>query len=213
MKNKINLVQWAFDYHKIVILVVSCLIAFGIYSLDGINKNEFPNFTIRQGIVAAVYPGKSAEEIEMELTKPLEKYIFSFKEVKKAKTKSFSRNGICIIQIELNDDIGDKDTFWNKFKHGINTFKSSLPKGVLAVRVIDDFGDTSALLIAMESSDKTYKELDGYMKALEDRLYTIESVGRLNVIGKMNEQISIYLDNKTPCLIRYKRQDNCDESV
>ena len=196
MKNKRNLVQLAFDYHKIVILVVSCLIAFGIYSLDGINKNEFPNFTIRQGIVAAVYPGKSAEEIEMELTKPLEKYIFSFKEVKKSKTKSFSRDGMCIIQIELNDDIGDKDTFWNKFKHGINTFKSSLPKGVLAVRVIDDFGDTSALLIAMESSDKTYKELDEYMKALEDRLYTIESVGRLNVIGKMNEQISIYLDNK-----------------
>ena len=196
MNKKNNFVEIAMKYHKIVILVICCLIAFGMYSLKSINKNEFPNFTIRQGVVVAVYPGKSSEEIEEQLTKPLEKYIFSYKEVKKAKTKSYSRNGMCIIQLELNDDIKDKEAFWSKFKHGVNTFKSSLPKGVLALQVIDDFGDTSALLIAMESEDKTYRELEEYTKALEEKLYTIESVGRLNVVGKMNEQISIYADTK-----------------
>jgi multidrug efflux pump subunit AcrB len=32
-------------------------VALGIYGLANINKNEFPDFTIRQGIVVAVYPG------------------------------------------------------------------------------------------------------------------------------------------------------------
>ena len=74
-------------------------------------------------------------------------------------------------------------------------FKSSLPQNVMAVVVKDDFGDTSSLLITMESQDKTYRELSQYMDRLQDRLRTIESVGRLTVSGMQEEQISVTLDN------------------
>lgn len=192
------MVEWAMHYRQIVIMIASCFVAFGIYSLGKMNKNEFPDFTVRQGIVIAVYPGASSQDVEEQVTKPLEDYIFTYKEVKKEKTKSYSRNGLSIIQVELNDDISgtDKDNFWSKFKLGINTFKSSLPSGVLAVQVQDDFGDTSALLVTMESKDKTYRELNDYMDDLQDRLRKIESVGRLSVSGMQKEQISIYLDNE-----------------
>lgn len=196
-KKKRNIVEWAMHYRQIVIMVACCLVAFGVYGLADMNKNEFPDFTVRQGVVVAVYPGVSAQDIEEQLTKPLENYIFSYKEVKKEKTKSYSRNGMAIIQIELNDDVSgtDKDNFWSKFKHGINTFKAQLPSGVLALMVQDDFGDTSALLITMESKDKTYRELNDYMDDLKDRLRRIESIGRMNVLGMQKEQISIYLDS------------------
>ncbi len=154
-KKKRNIVEATMHYHSIVILITSCLIAFGVYGLANMNKNEFPDFTIRQGVVIAVYPGATAEDIEGQVTKPLEDYIFTYKEVKKAKTKSYSRNGMSIIQMELNDELTDKDEFWSKFKHGINTFKSQLPRGVIALQVNDDFGDTSALLITMESKGRT----------------------------------------------------------
>ena len=197
IKKKRNIVEWAMHYRQIVIMVTCCLVAFGIYGLTDMNKNEFPDFTVRQGVVVAVYPGVSAQDVEEQLTKPLENYIFSYKEVKKEKTKSYSRNGMAIIQIELNDDVSgtDKDNFWSKFKHGINTFKAQLPSGVLALMVQDDFGDTSALLITMESKDKTYRELNDYMDDLKDRLRRIESIGRMNVTGMQKEQISIYLDS------------------
>ena len=39
-KKKRNLVQWAMDYHQIVILITCVLIAFGIYGLNRINKND-----------------------------------------------------------------------------------------------------------------------------------------------------------------------------
>lgn len=195
---KRNIVEWAMHYRQIVMMVAFCLVAFGIYGLANMNKNEFPDFTVRQGVVVGVYPGVSAQDVEEQLTKPLEDYIFSYKEVKKEKTKSYSRNGMAIIQIELNDDISanDKDNFWSKFKHGINTFKTQLPSGVMALMVQDDFGDTSALLITMESEDKTYRELNDYMDELKDKLRRIESIGRMNVIGMQKEQISIYLDSE-----------------
>ncbi len=196
MENKKrNFVEWAMHYRQIIILLTCCLMAFGIYSLPQMRKNEFPDFTIRQGMVVAVAPGNSAREMSEQVAKPLEEYIFSYKEVKKEKTFSQSRDGIVYIQVQLNDDINDKDAFWSKFKHGVATFKSQLPDNVLALQVLDDFGDTSALLIAMESDDKTYRELNEYMDRLQDRLRLIPSVGRMTVSGMQKEQISVYVDN------------------
>ena len=194
-EKKRNLVEWAMHYRQIVILLTCCLMAFGVFGLADMKKNEFPDFTVRQGIVAAVCPGYTAEEAEEQVAKPLEEYIFSYKEVKKAKTHSTSQDGMVVIQVQLNDELNNKDEFWSKFKHGINDFKAQLPSGVLAVQVMDDFGDTSALLITMESDDKTYRELNDYMDDLKDRLRRIETVGRMTVYGMQQEQISVYLDN------------------
>ncbi len=194
MEKKRGIVEWAMHYRQIVILVTCCLVAFGIYSLPEMQKNEFPDFTIRQGMVVAVAPGNTVEEMVEQVTKPLEDYIFTYKEVKKEKTFSTTRDGMVFIQVELNDDLNNKDEFWSKFKHGVATFKSQLPSNVLAIQVMDDFGDTSALLITMESKDKTYRELHGYMDELKDRLRRIKSVGRLTVSGERKEQISVYLD-------------------
>lgn len=192
---KSNFVEWAMRYRQIVILCVACLVAFGVYSLPQMRKNEFPDFTIRQGVVVAVAPGNTAREMVEQVAKPLEDYIFSYKEVKKEKTFSRSRDGIVYIQVQLNDELNNKDEFWSKFKHGISDFKSRLPSNVQAVQVMDDFGDTSALLIAMESEEKTYRELDDYMDALQERLRRIPSVGRMSVSGMLHEQISVYIDN------------------
>lgn len=194
MNKKRNVVEWAMHYRQIIILVTCCLIAFGIYSLPRMQKNEFPDFTIRQGMVIAVAPGNTVDEMVEQVTKPLEDYIFTYKEVKKEKTFSTTRDGIAFIQVELIDELTNKDEFWSKFKHGVAGFKAQLPSNVLAVQVMDDFGDTSALLVTMESRDKTYRELSDYMDDLKDRLRKINSVGRLTVSGERQEQISIYLD-------------------
>lgn len=193
-KKKRNAVEWAMHYRQIIILVVCCLVAFGIYSLPEMRKNEFPDFTVRQGIVVAVAPGNTAQEMLEQVTKPLEEYIFTYKEVRKEKTFSKSRDGIVYIQVQLNDDIMDKDAFWSKFRHGVDGFKAQLPSNVIALQVMDDFGDTSALLITMESGDKTYRELEDYMDGLQDRLRRINSVGRMTVSGMQREQISVYFD-------------------
>ena len=194
-EKKMSLQEWSMHYRQIIILLVSCLVALGIYGLVNINKNEFPDFTIRQGIVVAVYPGVTAQEMEEQVTKPLEKYIFTYKEVKKEKTVSYSKDGLSIIQVELNDELMNKDEFWSKFKHGVQGFKMQLPDGVLAIQVNDDFGDTSALLLAMESQDKTYRELNDYMNSLIDSLRMIPSVGKMTVFGLQHDQISIYLNS------------------
>ena len=48
--------------------------------------------------------------------------------------------------------------------------------------VNDDFGDTSALLIAMESDQKDYRQMNTYMDELEDRLRRIEALANVRKI-------------------------------
>ena len=101
-----------------------------------------------------------------------------------------------IVFVELNDDVRNSDEFWSKLNDGLANLKMQLPSGVLALMSNSDFGDTSALLITLESDHKTYRELEEYLNELESRLRRIESVSKLRHYGLQKEQISIYLDKE-----------------
>ncbi|WP_243349737.1 efflux RND transporter permease subunit [Parabacteroides sp. FAFU027] len=193
---KISVVELAMRHRQIVLLITAILLIFGVFALIKMPKQEFPSFTIRQGLVVGVYPGATSAEVEEQLAKPLERFLFSYKEIKKEKTYSQSRDGIVYVYVELNDNVKDKDEFWSKFKHGLSQFRAELPSGVLALIANDDFGDTSALLISLESKDKTYHQLENYLDELESRLRRIKSVSNLRHYGLQREQISIYLDKE-----------------
>lgn len=180
--------------YRITLLIVGLMVLLGIYGLDKMPKAEFPDFTLRTGVVVGIYPGATSEEVESQLVKPLERYLFTFKEVNRAKTVSTSQNGLCSVMVELNDDVSNKDEVWSKIKHGINSFKALLPKGVVDVVVNDEFGDTSALLVAVESDSRSYRELDKYCELIGDRLRQLPSVSNVRVLGNLKEQIVINVD-------------------
>ena len=144
MKKKRGIIELAMRYNQITLLLIFLLVLLGIYGLVKMPKQEFPEFIIRQGVVVGVYPGATSSEVEEQLAKPLERYLFTFKEVKKKKTYSMSRDGLVYVMVELNDDVNNKDEVWSKIKLGLQNFKSQLPAGVLALIANDDFGDTSA---------------------------------------------------------------------
>ena len=188
--------RWPLEHYSISLLIVAILFVMGIYGMYVMPKDEFPHATIRQGVVVAVYPGATSEEVEQQVARPLERYLFTFGEVNRAKTTTTSQNGLCIMMVKLNDDVNNKDEVWSKIKHGLNQYKPSLPSGVLAVVVNDDFGNTSALLIAIESDQRSYRELKQYSDDLSDRLRRIPSVANVKLFGEQKEQISLYIDRQ-----------------
>ena len=191
-----NWLRWPLEHYSISLLIILILFVMGIYGMYVMPKDEFPHATIRQGVVVAVYPGATSEEVEQQVARPLERYLFTYGEVNRTKTTTTSQNGMCIVMVKLNDDVNNKDEVWSKIKHGLNTFKSSLPAGVLAVVVNDDFGNTSALLIAVESGQRSYRELKDYSDRLSDRLRRIPSVANVKLFGEQKEQISLYVDRQ-----------------
>ena len=195
MHGQRNHIETAIRKHRLVSFIVMALVLFGIWSLPRMNKDEFPQFTIRQGVVAAVYPGATAQEVEDQVTKPLERYLFTFPEVSKSTTFSETEDGMAYIYVDLRVDVRDKDEVWSKIKHGLNLFKTaSLPPGVLAIVVVDDFGNTSSMLLAIESEERTPRELEAFAEQLCDRLRTIPEMGKVKIEGVQQEEIALTVD-------------------
>ena len=193
---QMNWLKWPLEHYSITLLIIAILFVMGIFGMYTMPKDEFPHATIRQGVVVAVYPGATSEEVEQQVARPLERYLFTFGEVNRTKTTTTSQSGMCIVMVKLNDNVDNKDEVWSKIKHGLNTFKPQLPAGVLAIVVNDDFGNTSALLIAIESSQRSYRELKQYSDDLSDRLRRIPSVANVKLFGEQKQQISLYIDRQ-----------------
>jgi len=163
----------------------------GVIALQKMPRNEFPQFTIRQGVIVGVYPGATSTEVEAQLTKVVENYIFGYQEIKKAKTYSHSKEGIMYIFVELNDNVKNADQFWSKLKHGLSEIKMHLPTGVLALIANSDFGDTSALLITLSSDTRSYKQLEEELKKLETLCRKITATSKIKHYGLQKEKIFI----------------------
>jgi len=170
--------------------------AVGIYSLFTMPRREDPKITVPQGLVVAYYPGATAAQVEEQVTKKIEQYLFQYEEILKTKTYSTSRDGIAIINVCLNDNVKKQDIFWNKLRHQLMIAKAiDLPQGVMGPIVNSDFGDTEAMLISIESDQASYSQLNDYAKILEDNLRTIKATSKVKRIGEQNEQITVYFNS------------------
>jgi len=201
IKNKTDIIEAAMRNRNIIVLVTAVLMVFGIVALNKMPRNEFPQFTIRQGVIVGVYPGATSAEVEAQLTKVVENYIFGYQEVRKEKTTSLSREGMMYIFVELNDNVKNADQFWSKLKHGLDELKMTLPTGVLALVANSDFGDTAAELITLSSDTKSYKELEEQLKKLESECRKIQASSKIKHYGLQMEKI--YVNVKPEMLNEY----------
>jgi multidrug efflux pump subunit AcrB/outer membrane protein TolC len=188
-----NPAKFSLRYPAVALILTAMAVAVGIYGFLYMPRTEDPTITIRTGLVLALYPGATSEQVEKQVTRTLEKHIFKFAEVRKAKTFSTSRPGLTIINVELEDYVKNADVVWSKIRNEMIevSAKKELPEGVLGPIVDSDFGDTVALLIAIHGKRYGYRELRDYLDTIEDQLRTIPEVGKLAAYGEQGEQIRI----------------------
>ena len=189
-----RLVLGAIKNRNIVDLFLFLLIGLGIVGLVTMNKDEFPTFEIKQGLIAAVYPGADVHQVEEELGKPLEQMLFSMSEISRPQTKVVNKDGMCYIYTDLTVPSSQKTETWSKIKLKIDSFKQTLPPGVLAIVVLDDFSSLTSVLISIEAPDKGYAELNELARDLSDRLREIPELANASIIGEQSEEFAVIAD-------------------
>lgn len=185
-------IQFSLRYPPVTLILTALIVFIGIHAFLKMQRTEDPAITIRTGIVAAMYPGATSEQVEKQVTKTLEKHIFKFPEVRKEKTYSTSRPGVVVINVELEDNIKNADQFWAKLRHEMDLVRSTeLPGGVLGPVVNSDFGDTVAMLVAVHGKRYGYRELQDYVDKIHDEMRTVRQVGKLATYGNQLEEVWI----------------------
>ncbi len=189
-----RIVSGAIKNRNIVNLFLFLLIGLGIVGLVTMNKDEFPTFEIKQGLIAAVYPGADVHQVEEEVGKPLEQMLFSMSEISRPQTKVVNKDGMCYIYTDLTVPSSQKTETWSKIKLKIDSFKQTLPPGVLAIVVLDDFSNLTSVLISIEAPDKGYAEMNELARDLSDRLREIPELANASIIGEQSEEFAVIAD-------------------
>lgn len=193
-KERTDFVASAMRHKNITLLLVVVMMLAGIFSLVKIPKNEFPQFNIPVGLMVAVYPGASELEVERQLARPMEEFLWTFKEINKQRTKTICVNNACVAMISLDNSVTDQNAFWSKMKSRLTLLKAKLPDGVADLVVNDEFGESSSMLLTLESEGKSYREMGDYVDGLSDKLRTVPGLANIVRMGGQKEQLSIYLD-------------------
>jgi multidrug efflux pump subunit AcrB len=197
-----NFVKASLRNRQVTITVFLLMFSFGVYSLITMPRREDPKITMPAGLVIAYFPGADAAQVEDQVTRKLEEYLFQYEEVHKEKTYSITSDGMVEIHVWLNDNVRKPDIFWSKLRHQLLVIKSlEMPEGVRGPVVNAEFGDTESMIIAIESDEADYTMISDYLTKMEDRLRTIPAVSKLKKIGEQKEQISVTFSSEK--LVQY----------
>ncbi|OPY84822.1 MAG: Cobalt-zinc-cadmium resistance protein CzcA [Smithella sp. PtaU1.Bin162] len=187
-----NFIKKSLKYPQVTISIMLLTFLVGLYSLIYMPRREDAKILMRIGQVIAYYPGANSLQVEEQVTRKLEQYLFQYEEVRKEKTISTTRDGAVVINVWLNDDVENVDIFWSKLNHQMLVLKAvNLPPGVQGPFVNYEFGDTEALLVGIEMDHPDYAQLRDYVQKLEDSLKTIKAVSKIKRIGEQKEQLVI----------------------
>ncbi|MFH4663883.1 efflux RND transporter permease subunit [Vibrio cidicii] len=168
----------------------------GTAAFFGLGRLEDPAFTIKDAMVVTSYPGATPQQVEEEVTYPLEKAIQQLPYVDEV--NSLSSRGLSQITVSMKKNYGPNDLpqIWDELRRKVNDLKGQLPPGVNAPQVIDDFGDVYGILLAITGEGYSYKELLDYVDYLRRELELVDGVSKVSVSGQQQEQVFIEVSMK-----------------
>src|SRR3954471_21595751 len=112
-----NPVRSALQNRAVVLVLTAFAVLLGVRALLTMPRREDPKITIRTGLVLARYPGATPLQVEQQVTRRIEDRLFRHAEVRKAKTFSTSRDGIVVVNVELEESVKDPNRFWAMLRH------------------------------------------------------------------------------------------------
>ncbi len=190
----VNLAEWAIRHKQIVYFFIAAILMGGVWSYFHLGRSEDPDFTIRQMVVTAAWPGATAEEITEQVTDPLEKKLQDTRGLDYL--KSFTHDGKTIIYVNLLDSVPAEDvqTRWHEVRNMVNDVWGTLPAGVVGPVINDRFDDVYGSIYAVTGDGFSWEEKRKYAEALRQRLLSVEDVQRVDLLGVQEQTIYVEMD-------------------
>ena len=167
-------------------LCFAAVIIFGIFSLVKLPIDLYPDIDTNTIMVMTYYNGASAEDIENNVTRPLENTLNSVEHLKHVTSNSRENVSVITLQFEYGYDI---DVLTNNVRDKLDMVSSSLP--VLFKFSTDMIPIMLLSVEAQESQKALYKILD---EVVANPLARIDGVGTVSISGAPEREINVYMD-------------------
>ena len=177
------------------IMTTLCFVAvviMGLFSLVKLPIDLLPDIETNTIMVITMYPGASAEDIEQNVTKPLENTLNSVEHLKHISSNSRENTSVITLEFEFGYDI---DVLTNDVRDKLDMVESSLPDGIMNPIIFKFSTDMIPIcLLSVEAKES----MAGLYKILDDNvvnpLARIDGVGSVSVSGAPKREIHVYCD-------------------
>lgn len=168
----------------------------GTVAYFGLGQLEDPEFTLKKAMVITLYPGASPQQVEEEVTFPIENAIQQLPYVDYV--TSISSPGKSQITVEMKSSYRKQDLrqIWDELRRKINDQASSMPSGVYPSKIMDDFGDVYGVMYAVTGDGYSYDELKDYVDYLKRELVLVEGVSKVTVGGEQQAQVMVEISTR-----------------
>lgn len=171
-------------------LVILCLIVFGIQSVLGAKLELMPSMDMPMLIISTIYPGASPEDVNDLVTTEIEDNIGSLNGIKTVQSTSMENASIVIVQYEYGKDMDDA---YDDLKKKIDQVEADLPDDCQTPMVVEmNLDDMASVYLAV--NHKTEPNLYNYVNnTLVPEFEKISTVTDVDVSGGQEEYVKIEL--------------------
>ncbi len=168
----------------------------GTVAYFGLGQLEDPEFTLKKAMVITLYPGASPQQVEEEVTFPIENAIQQLPYVDYV--TSISSPGKSQITVEMKSNYRKQDLrqIWDELRRKINDQAASMPAGIYPSQILDDFGDVYGVMYAITGDGYSYDELKDYVDYLKRELVLVEGVSKVTVGGEQQAQVMVEISTR-----------------
>jgi HAE1 family hydrophobic/amphiphilic exporter-1 len=164
----------------------------GLFSLSKLPIDLLPDIETNTIMVMTSYQGASAQDIEQNITRPLENTLNSVEHLKHISSNSRENISIITLEFEFGYDI---DALTNDVRDKLDMVSSYLPDGSENPIIFKFSTDMIPIMMlsaqAEESMPGLYKILD---EAVANPLARVDGVGSVSISGAPKREIHIYID-------------------
>ena len=186
-----NMARLALDNSRITVSIIFLTVAIGVSGFLTYPSAEDPSITIRSASITTGYPGMAPERVEELITKPIEAAMREIAEIDEI--KSSTKAGATRVSLTIRDEVDDLEPVFQEIRNKVDDLTPKLPNGTTTPVVNDDEGLTAVASIALWADGFSLAEMRDVARDTRDRLYTLEGVRRIDILGVQEERI--YLES------------------
>ena len=174
------------------IMIFVGVVVLGLYALTRLPIDLLPEMQINRVMIVTSYSGAAPEEVENNITKPIQNVLNGINGVKHITSQS--KENVSVVTLELREGL-DIENAINDTRDKISAITEALPDGAGTPNIIKFGMDDMPILMLSVKSDASSKSL---YKILSDQVVTplgrIDGVGGVNVLGARQRQVNVYCD-------------------
>lgn len=204
---RFNLSALAVRERSVTLFLILLITVAGILSFLGLGRAEDPPFTVKQMTIISAWPGATAQEMQDQVTEPLEKRLQELKWYDR--TETYTRPGLAFTMLSLQDSTPPSEVqeeFYQARKK-LSDEARNLPAGVIGPMVNDEFSDVTFALFALKAKGEPQRLLVRDAESLRQRLLHVPGVKKVNIIGEQAERIFVSFSHDRLATLGISPQD------